>query len=138
MSLEQQIGLLPYTIRGKCGLTETNPHLTMYRDICKLKVPSFNFQHFPSLNLRFSGGRRTRTPRIHANTVGNKSPIMLAMEEMELYKQKEATHLKAQLTIRQKAKLAEDATTIASFISTNEDFKTISNSPKVNLSHLTP
>lgn len=66
MSLEQRITLLPYSLRGKCSLAETNPSLTLYRDVC---------------------GRRTRVPRMFTGC--SRSPIMIAMEEMAVSQKRE-------------------------------------------------
>ncbi|XP_063685101.1 uncharacterized protein LOC134819219 [Bolinopsis microptera] len=105
MSLEQRITLLPYSLRAKCAMSETNPHLTLYRDVC---------------------GRRTRVPRVFTGC--SKSPIMLAMEEMTLYRSKEAEIIEAQLSHRREAQLQERIVTLASLATNCPDYKRICNS----------
>ena len=61
MFMQQRISTLPYSLREKCVLQETSPHLTMYRDVC---------------------GRRTRHPRVY--TGSNQSPVMIAIEELQV------------------------------------------------------
>eukprot|EP00116_Pleurobrachia_bachei_P004711 sb/3464973/ len=102
MALEGRIRLLPFSVREKCCLSETSPHLTLYKDVC---------------------GRRSRVPRMFG--AGSKSPIMLALEERELYRGKEVEIEKEQDKRRKEQATVERAEKLHLQLSNNKVFQRI-------------